>query len=570
MRVPSVVLLCLLGAGCGRVGEEAVQSCGPVATDEALAHADQVAHLIRGDELRAVVAELASDDYEGRAPGTAGDVRAREWIAARLAEANIAPGADQGYQQPFELVSVTTELPAAWPFSTGISISPGTEFVANVGNQSSLASLAGSELVFVGYGIQAAEYAWDDYKSQDMRGKVLVMLNNDPEWDPGLFAGERRLYYGRWTYKYEIAARLGAAGAIIIHTTPSAGYPWQVIETSWSGPQYEIPAEGEPRLQIAAWLTESAARELLASAGHDLDALVQSARSRDFAPVPLGISTSLELEAALERVETANVLGVLPGCDENLRNEAVVVTAHHDHLGKGIAASEGEDVIYNGAFDNATGVAAVLSLAKALAGLPSPPRRSIVFALVGAEEQGLLGSAYYARHPTFHPGRIAANVNFDGVSIWGEARDMIFIGLGKSSLDQVAADVGSYVGRTLQGDQFPDQGYYYRSDQFSFAKIGVPGVYLDGGVEITGKPEGWGRMRINAYITRDYHQPSDELTDDWVFDGMVADTRFGLLTTYLIAQADEMQSWNPGDEFAAARAAALAELEAGQSVGSAP
>ena len=563
MRVPSIVLLCLLGAGCGQVGEEAVQSCGPVATDEALAHADQVAHLIRGDELRAVVAELASDDYEGRAPGTAGDVRAREWIAARLAEANIAPGAGQGYQQPFELVSLTTELPAAWPFSTGVSISPGAEFVANVGNQSSLASLAGAELVFVGYGIQAAEYAWDDYKSQDMSGKVLVMLNNDPEWDPGLFAGERRLYYGRWTYKYEIAARLGAAGAIIIHTTPSAGYPWQVVETSWTGPQYEIPAEGEPRLQVAAWLTESAARELLASAGHDLDALVQAARSRDFAPVPLGISTSLELEAGLERVETANVLGVLPGCDENLRNEAVVVTAHHDHLGKGVAASEGEDVIYNGAFDNATGVAAVLSLAKALAGLPSPPRRSIVFALVGAEEQGLLGSAYYARHPTFHPGRIAANVNFDGVSIWGEARDMIFIGLGKSSLDQVAADVGSYVGRTLQGDQFPDQGYYYRSDQFSFAKIGVPGVYLDGGVEIAGKPAGWGRMRINAYITRDYHQPSDELTDDWVFDGMVADTRFGLLTTYLIAQADEMQSWNPGDEFAAARAAALAELEAG-------
>ena len=570
MRVPSIFLLCLLGAGCGQVGEEAVQSCGPTETAEAMAYADQVAHLIRGDELQAVVAELASDDYEGRAPGTAGDARARDWIAARLAEANIAPGAGQGYQQPFELVSVTTELPDAWPFSTGVSIAPGAEFVANVGNQTSRASLAGAELVFVGYGIQAPEYEWDDYKSQDMSGKVLVMLNNDPEWDPELFAGERRLYYGRWTYKYEIAARLGAAGAIIIHTTPSAGYPWQVVETSWTGPQFEIPAEGEPRLEVAAWLTEAAARELLASAGHELDALTQAARSGDFSPVPLGISTSLELDAGLERVETANVLGVLPGCDENLKDEAIVVTAHHDHLGKGVAASESEDVIYNGAFDNATGVAAVLSLAKALAGLPAPPRRSIVFALVGAEEQGLLGSAYYARHPTFHPGRIAANVNFDGVNIWGEASDMIFIGLGKSSLDRVAADVASHVGRTLQGDQFPDQGYYYRSDQFSFAKIGVPGIYLDGGVEIIGKPEGWGKMRIGAYITRDYHQPSDELTDDWVFDGMVADTRFGLLTTYLIAQADEMQSWNPGDEFAAARAEALAELGHIESAGPAP
>lgn len=563
MRVPSIVFLSILGFGCGEVGEEVAQPCGPTATDEALAYADQVAYLIRGEELRAVVAELSSDDYEGRAPGTAGDVKAREWMAAQLAEATIAGGAEQGYQQPFELVAVTTRLPDAWPFSTGVSVVPGTEFVANVGNQTPRASLAGAELVFVGYGIQAPEHEWDDYKSRDMSGKVLVMLNNDPEWDPELFAGKRRLYYGRWTYKYEIAARLGAAGAIIIHTTPSAGYPWQVVETSWTGPQYEIPIEDEPRLQVAAWLTESAARALLASAGQDLDALTQAARSRDFAPVPLGISTSLELDAGLERVETANVLGVLPGCDEKLKNEAVVVTAHHDHLGRGVAAAEGEDVIYNGAFDNATGVAAVLALAKSLARLPSPPRRSIVFALVGAEEQGLLGSSYYARHPTFHRGRIAANVNFDGVSIWGEARDMIFIGLGKSSLDRVALDVASYVGRTLQGDQFPDQGYFYRSDQFSFAKIGVPGIYLDGGVEIIGKPQGWGKEQIDAYTTNDYHQPSDELTDDWVFDGMVADTRFGLLATYLIAQAGEMQSWNPGDEFAAARAAALAELEGG-------
>ena len=564
MRAPSIVLLCLLGFGCGPADEEILQACGPTATGEALAYADQVAYLIRGEELQSVVAELASDAYEGRAPGSAGDVKAREWMAAQLADANIAPGAGQGYEQPFELVSVTTELPAAWPFSTGVSVAPGSEFVANVANQTSGASLAGAELVFAGYGIQAPEYEWDDFKAQDMRGKVLVMLNNDPDWDPDLFAGKRRLYYGRWTYKYEIAARLGAVGAIIIHTTPSAGYPWQVVETSWTGPQYEIPVEGEPRLEVAAWLTETAARELLASAGHDLDALTQAARSPDFAPVTLGITTTVELDAGLERVETANVLGVLYGCDDKLKNEAVVVTAHHDHLGMGIASSEGEDVIYNGAFDNATGVAAVLSLARALSALPSPPRRSVVFALVGAEEQGLLGSQYYARHPTFHAGRIAANVNFDGVSIWGEASDMIFIGLGKSSLDQVAYDVASYVGRTLRGDQFPDQGYFYRSDQFSFAKAGVPGIYLDGGVEIIGKPEGWGKMRINAYTTFDYHQPSDELTDKWVFEGMVADTRFGLLTTYLIAQADEMQSWNPGDEFAAARAVALAEIAAGE------
>lgn len=564
MRVPSIVLLCLIGVGCEQADVEDLQPCGPTATDEAMVYADEVSQLIRGEDFQAVVAELASDAYEGRGPGTSGDLKARQWMAARLAEAGIAPGAAQGYEQPFGLVGVTTELPAAWPFSTGVSIAPHTEFVANVGNQAARASLAAAELVFVGYGIQAPEYEWDDYKSMDLRGKVLVMLNNDPEWDPDLFAGERRLYYGRWTYKYEIAARLGAAGAIIIHTTESAGYPWQVVETSWTGPQYELPIESEPRLEVAAWLRQSAANSLLASAGHDLDALVQAARNRDFTPVPLGIRTSLELDAGLERVETANVLGVLPGCDERLKHEAVIITAHHDHLGKGVATSEGEDVIYNGAFDNATGVASVISLAKALAALPEPPRRSIVFALVGAEEQGLIGSNYYARHPTFHPGRIAANVNFDGVGFWGEARDMIFIGLGKSTLDQVASDVAAYVGRTLHGDQFPDQGYFYRSDQFSFAKIGVPGLYLDGGIEIIGKPDGWGKQQIDAYTAHDYHQPSDELTNDWVFDGMVADTRFGLLTTYLIAQADEMQSWNPGDEFAAARAQALAELADGE------
>lgn len=482
-------------------------------------------------------------------------------MAAEFEAIGIAPGANGDYQQVFDLVAVTSGLDGDWAFSSGFSARPGSEYIANVANQSTSASLEDAELVFVGYGIQAPEYDWDDYKSEDVSGKVLVMLNNDPEWDPELFAGERRLYYGRWTYKYEIAARLGAAGAIVIHTTPSAGYPWQVVETSWTGPQFELPSEGEPQISVAAWLTEDAARRLFESAGHDLDALVESARSREFSPVPLGVRTSLEMTAELTSVQTANVLAVIPGCDPVLAEEAVVITAHHDHLGMAEPSGEGEDVIYNGALDNATGVAEVLSIAKALKNLPEPPRRSIVFALVGAEEQGLLGSKFYAKFPTVHPARISANVNLDGANIWGEASDMIFIGLGKSSLDAVAQRVADYTGRSLHGDQFPDRGYYYRSDQFSFAKIGVPGAYLDGGVEIIGKPEGWGKARIREYTEQHYHQPSDELTDEWVFDGMVADTRFALLTTYLIAQADEMQSWNPGDEFEALRAEALRSLE---------
>ena len=556
MRKAVLTLLILCGAGCAQS-----QRCGPAAPDEALEYADATAALIEGAKLRAMVAELASDAYEGRGPGTEGDRKAREWIAARLAALGLTPGVDDGYQQTFSLASIATALPSEWSFSSGVSFAARSEFVANVANQTPSARLADAELVFVGYGIQAPEHGWDDYKGLDVTGKVLLMLNNDPDWDPALFEGERRLYYGRWTYKYEVATRLGAAGAIIIHTEPSAGYPWQVVETSWTGPQYELPASGEPQLEVAAWLTESAATALLASAGHELAALTEAARSRDFAPVPLGLSTDLALSAELDSVETANVIGLLPGCDAALKRQAVVVTAHHDHLGKGVAASPDEDVIYNGALDNASGVAQVLALAEALAALPERPRRSIVFALVGAEEQGLLGSGHYAQNPTFEAGRIAANVNLDGANIWGEAKDMVFVGLGKSSLDWVAQSVAAHVGRTLRGDPYPDRGYYYRSDQFSFAKIGVPGIYLNGGIEIIGKPPGWGQQRIDDYTLNHYHQPSDELTDDWVFDGMVADTRFALLTTYLIAQADELPSWNPGDEFESARTDALARLE---------
>ena len=536
------------------------QQCGPRQAQDALTHADSVSSEISADFLKTVIAEISSDAYEGRGPGSGGDMRAREWLAAQFAANGIAPGTNEGYQQPFELVGVTSRIEGDWSFSNGFGAEPGSEYIVNASNQSESASFEDAELVFVGYGIQAPEYDWDDYKGVDVRGKVLVMLNNDPDWDADLFAGERRLYYGRWTYKYEIAAELGAAAAIIIHTTPSAGYPWQVVETSWSGAQFELPAENEPRLQVSAWMTEGAARRLLASAGQDLDALAESARSRDFSPVALGVTSSLTLSAETKRSATANVLAMIEGCDPALRHEAVVLSAHHDHLGMGEALGD-EDVIYNGALDNATGVAQVLAIAKALKALPAPPRRSIVFALVGAEEQGLLGSAYYARHPTFPAGRISANVNLDGANIWGEASDMIFIGLGKSSLDEVASRVAEHTSRRLQGDQFPDRGYFYRSDQFSFAKIGVPGIYLDGGVDIIGKPKGWGKARISEWTEQHYHQPSDELNEEWVFDGMVADARFALLTTYLVAQSDQMQSWNAGDEFAAARSQALQRLQ---------
>ncbi len=522
------------------------------------------AEAISAERIRTDVAELASDAYGGREPGTAGDAKARAYLASRLQALGYAPGAADGYQQRFDLVSITAAQPDTWPFRRGEetrTFSQQEDFIVASGAQRERVAVEDAELVFVGYGIQAPEYEWDDFGDADLRGKVLVILNNDPDWDPELFEGERRLYYGRWTYKYESAARQGAAGAIIIHTTPSAGYPWQVVETSWSGPQFELPQGDEPRLEVKAWLTEAAARELVSWSGHELDELVEAAKSRDFEPVPLNVTTGIALENRVERTGTANVLGLLEGSDPELANEVVIFTAHHDHLGTDADAAAGEDAIYNGALDNAAGVAEVLAIAEAFTRLPERPRRSILINFVAAEEQGLLGSKYYARHPTFPPGRIAANLNFDGGAIWGETEDIGFIGLGKSDLDQVARTVADHQERALEGDQDPSKGYYYRSDQFSFAAIGVPAIYPDAGRRVVGKPEGWGQAQMDEYTERHYHQPSDELTDAWDSSGLVQEAEFGFLAGMIIANRDEMPRWSPGDEFEAERLRALQALE---------
>ena len=517
--------------------------------------------------LASPVRFLASDLLEGRGPATRGDRLTQEYLAAQMEFLGLEPGgADGSWLQPFEIVGLTAELPTTWSFRRGggedgasRSFEARTEWVAFSGVQEEVAEIREAELVFVGYGIQAPEHGWDDYKGADLTGKVLVMLNNDPDWDPELFEGERRLYYGRWTYKYESAARQGAVGAVIVHTTPSAGYPWQVVETSWTGPQYELPDRGEPRIEIGAWLTEDASRELMELAGRDLDALTAAAKRRDFRPVPLGITTSLTLRNRVERAETANVLGLLPGGAPERADEVVVYTAHHDHLGVG-EAKDG-DAIYNGALDNGAGMAQVLAIARAFTALPEPPRRSVLFLFVAAEEQGLLGSEHYAAHPTFPPGKIAANINYDGGNIWGETADVTLIGMGKSSLDEVARTVAATQGRELKPDQFPDKGYFYRSDQFNFAKIGVPALYFDTGTDFVGRPEGWGKETLDAWTEVHYHQPSDELTEEWNFDGMIQDARLGFFAGLRVTEADEPPAWNPGDEFEAAREEAVSALD---------
>ena len=526
--------------------------------------AEQAAEEITGDYMRSIVVEISDDRYEGRGPGSEGDAMARAYLAKRMEELELEPAAEDGsWEQPFDLVGVNSSQPDSWTFEghgQSLTLKQWDQFIVGGGIQEARAELDGAELVFVGYGIQAPEYDWDDYKGVDLTGKVLVMMNNDPDWDPDLFGGETRLWYGRWDYKYLSAARQGAAGAIIIHTSPSAGYPFQVVQTSWTGVQFELPAGDEPRSQVKAWVTEDSARELIAMAGLDLDELREAAYNRDFQPVPLGITTSIGMDVEITRVQSANILGLIPGSDPELKDEVVIYTAHHDHLGIGTPNEDG-DVIYNGAMDNATGVAQVLAIAKAIKALPEAPRRSILVNLVGAEEQGLLGSEYYAANPTFAPGKIAANLNYDGGNIWGHTHDVTFVGLGKSTVDEIVTMIAEEQGRVVKPDQFSDKGYFYRSDQFSFAKIGVPAMYLDTGTDFVDRPPEWGREQQNHYTEVNYHQPTDEYDPSWTFDGMVDDALLGYWTGLAIANADDMPTWNAGDEFEAARIEALKAVE---------
>ena len=513
--------------------------------------------------LEAPIRFLASDLLEGRGPATRADQLTRLYLQTRLEGMGYRGAFAHGaWQQPLDIVGIRSQLPQKWSLegkNARVDLSWRDDYIATSGVQSDNVAIENAELVFVGYGIQAPEYQWDDFKGAKLAGKILVIMNYDPDWDPKLFAGKRRLYYGRWDYKYESAARQGAAGAIIIHTTPSAGYPWQVVQSSWGGEQFQLPDAGEARVRLKAWATEEATRRLVKAGGFDLDKLIAAARSRSFHPVPLGVRTSIAFTNTLSRSQTANVGGLLPGSDAKLGAEVLIYSAHHDHFGIGEPDASG-DRIYHGAVDNASGCAQVLAIARAFATLPERPRRSVLALFVAGEERGLLGSGYYAQHPSFAPGRIAANINIDGGSIFGRTRDVTLISMGKSSLDEIAARVAKYQGRVLVPDQFPDRGYYYRSDQFSFAKIGVPALYFSDGTDVIGRPAGWGRQQVEEWELKQYHQPSDKLDDTWNFDGMIEDAQLDFMAGWLIAQADAMPSWKPGDEFEAARVRALAAV----------
>lgn len=540
----SPLLIAVAVSASGALGQEAPTEAGPTGITER--------------EILAHTRFLSHDLLEGRAPNSRGEALAQAYLSAQFAALGLEPAGDDGWLQSFELVSLTSQMPEELVITgrdgESLALSYDSEWVGGSGRQATEGAIENAEIVFVGYGIVAPEEGWDDYGGVDVTGKVLLFLNNDPAGDR--FAGDTRLYYGRWSYKYEIAAELGAAGAIVIHTTPSAGYPWQVVQRGFGGTEFELPAPpDEPRTGLRAWVTEDAAAKIAVLAGHDLSSLVERAQSPEFTAVPLGVTLDLAFGAELESTTTANVLARLPGGDPELAGEHIVFTAHYDHLG--IGAEVDGDGIYNGARDNALGTATLLAIARAFSELPAPPRRSILFAAVGAEESGLLGSLHLARHPPVPACRLVANINIDGGNIWGRTRDVRQIGRGKSNLDAWLDRFAAEQGRTILPEAFPDRGYFYRSDQFSFAKIGVPAVYLDEGVDFIGRPEGWGVEQIDAWTATDYHQPSDEITAAWDLSGMVDDAELLFRVGRAVADAEEAPRWTPGDEFAAAREACL-------------
>ncbi len=522
---------------------------------------DAVETRITGPRMLHDVAAISDDSTQGRAPGTIGDRRARSYLVRRLKEIGFQPGAEGGssYEQPITFVGLTVTPPATWAFqspSGGESFRWGDEFIGGSGVQAPHLSIPDAEVVFVGYGIQAPEFQWDDFKGADLKGKVLLVMNNDPDWDPALFAGKRRLQYGRWDYKFESAARQGAVAAIILHTTESAAYGWNVVRRSWSGTLFELQAGDEPRLQLKAWMTEPSVRRLCALAGRNLDSLVASARSRDFRPVPLGIRTSLEMDVKVEDRQTANVIGILPGASLKLKDQAVVLSAHHDHLGIGDPDSTG-DSIHNGALDNSTGCAKVLAIAEALATTRPRPARSIVVALVAGEEQGLLGSRYYVAHPTVPLARIAADINFDSGNVLGRTKDVTVIGKGKTDLEDRLAIWAARQQRVVVDEAEPEKGAYYRSDQLSFARGGVPSIYFGSGQDYIGRPAGWGKEKQAEYTRLHYHQPSDEIRPDWDLSGLVEDTRLAYRLAYDVSNLAKMPAWYAGDEFEAVRKKSL-------------
>ena len=512
--------------------------------------------------LRAHIKFLSDDRLEGRGTGARGGELAALYCAEQFEAMGLRGAGPKGsYFQEVSLVGVKvdpkTELRVSGARGSE-TFKFADEFVAFTGAQTEHVNVKG-DLVFVGYGIDAPEQKWDDYKgpAEDYRGKILVMLVNDPpatKDEPNLFGGRTLTYKGRWTYKYEEAARRGAVGAILLHTSESAGYPWSVVRTSNGSWRFDIArASGDktPFLQMRSWITDEAGHRLISLAGQNLDDLRKQAATRDFRPVKLNLTASIDLNSEVKRVAAPNVVAILPGRDPKLRDEYVVYSAHWDHFGVGAPDKSG-DTIYNGALDNATGVASVLEIARVLSQLPlaQRPRRSFLFLITTGEEQGLIGSEWYSLHPVVPLSKTAADINLDSMNILGPTRDFVPLGAERSTLKNIVADVARERSLRISPDPRPEQGSFYRSDHFPFAKVGVPSISLKEGDDYVGRTKEWGQQKFKEYNEAHYHQPSDEFRDDWNFQGMIQEADFALEIGRRVGDMLTLPKFNPTDEFA--------------------
>jgi Zn-dependent M28 family amino/carboxypeptidase len=533
---------CLALAACATAGQQTAQQGPPAISLATLTTATQI---------------LSSDEYEGRAPTTAGETKAVAYIADQFKKAGLLPGNKGSWYQDVPLAENTAE-PSALTISGGrapMSLAYRTDFIANTYQLKPRVDLEDSELVFVGYGINAPERGWNDYQGVDVKGKTVVILVNDPDWQEGglkgRFNGRAMTYYGRWTYKFEQAAAQGAAAALIVHQTEPASYGWNVVQSSWTGAQYNMddPGGHADQSKVIGWLTQDAASRLFANSGHDLEALSRAAAQPGFRAVSLGARASITLANQVKRQASRNVIGILPGAKRP--QEYVIYTAHWDHLGRCDADPTGDEIC-NGAVDNASGVAGLIALAQAHARQGNPDR-TIVFLAVTAEESGLLGSKYYAEHPVFPLARTVGGINMDSLSLAGDARDFVPVGGAKSELDAYLQRAMAAESLSLSPDPAPQAGYYYRSDHFSLAKQGVPMLYAKLGQDLVKGGTAAGKAAADDYRANRYHQPSDEYDPRWDWSGAIRELQIFYRIGRELATGSAWPNWNPGDEFRAIR-----------------
>lgn len=516
---------------------------------------------IQVESLARDIQILASDEFEGRAPASEGEKKTLDFLQKEFQQLGLRPGNGSSYLQPVPMVVISLTSDPKLEVqgkSQSLVFNYKSDFVALTRRVQEKVILADSEIVFAGYGIVAPEYGWNDYDGIDVKGKTVMVLINDPGYatqDPKLFNGRAMTYYGRWTYKFEEAARQGAAGVLIIHETEPAAYPWQVVENSWTGPQFHLVAADNnfSRCAVEGWLQREVAEKILKTAGFDLEKLKRQALNPEFKPIPLGLKANLILNNQINKVTSHNVVALWPG--RKRADEYIIFMAHWDHFGRNPKLES--DQIFNGAIDNATGTAGLIELARAFTTLRKRPWRSIVFLSVTGEEQGLLGSEYYATHPIFPPEKTVAVINMDALNVYGPMKDITVIGYGLSELDKYIEEAARSQGRRVNPDPTPEKGSYFRSDHFPFAKRGIPAIYPSGGVEHVIYGREWTLAQKEKYLAEKYHQPSDEFDPNWDLRGAIDDLKLLFRMAYRLANDVVFPNWNEGTPYKAIRDAAL-------------